>query len=443
MRASALSGSSAPSCHLGSLEYVMNDLRRSDTARIVIMAKKPAAGAVKTRLSGVLPHDGSRLLYEAFLADKVEQVLSVPGARCVVSVAPPDPPHAMKPWLAAAALPVDAIELVAQQGAHLGERLTALASWHFSRDSGPLLLVDSDTPTLPPAFFDEALRALRSGQHDIVLGPAADGGYYLIGLAQPFPPLFEDVAWSTAQVLAQTLACARRLSLRVHLLQSWRDIDRPADVTHLVEDLAELPPSASGFPRRTAAVLARLLPSPRLEPRNEHWTTLSSRPVYETRWLRVSENVVLLPAGGVALYGVVRTGPCVGVLPFVAPDRVVLVRQFRYVARRFTWEIPTGGVQAGESLEEAARRELMEESGFTARTLRPLVAFTPSKSILDETAHLFVAHDLEAAALPPDETEEMSVELFSFADAVRMAESGEILDSMSIIALLLARHGRD
>lgn len=166
------------------------------------------------------------------------------------------------------------------------------------------------------------------------------------------------------------------------------------------------------------------------------WRTRSSRVVYRNPWIQVEEDQVELPDGRTTLYGVVRCGPCVGVLPFLDAETVVLVRQYRYVARGVYWEMPTGGVHAGESLEEAARRELREEIGYTAARLTPLPSFHTSKSVVDETAALFWAEDLSPAPSPPDETEFIEVRLVPFARALHMVETGEITDSMTVIAVL-------
>lgn len=94
-----------------------------------------------------------------------------------------------------------------------------------------------------------------------------------------------------------------------------------------------------------------------------------------------------LPSGRTTVYGVVSTGSCVGVLPFLDPDTVVLVRQYRYVAGRHTWEMPTGGVAPGGPIEDAAQRELGEESGYRAGRSEPVCVYHTSKSVMDETAH--------------------------------------------------------
>ena len=96
------------------------------------------------------------------------------------------------------------------------------------------------------------------------------------------------------------------------------------------------------------------------------WRTLSTKPIYRNRWLALREDSVELPDGRTTIYGVVSCGNCVGVLPFIDRHTVLLVRQYRYVAGRATWEMPTGGVHQGETVEEAAQRELAEEAGYRA-----------------------------------------------------------------------------
>lgn len=173
------------------------------------------------------------------------------------------------------------------------------------------------------------------------------------------------------------------------------------------------------------------------------WKTLSSTPIYRNRWLALREDLVELPDGRTTIYGVVSCGECVGILPFLDPETVLLIRQYRYVAGRMTWEIPTGGVHAGESLEEAAQRELAEEVGYRAGRLTSISTYHTSKSVLDETAHLFLGEGMERLALPPDETEFIEVRTLPFAEVLRMVLAGEILDSMTIIAVLLAARRRD
>src|SRR5262249_7206724 len=139
------------------------------------------------------------------------------------------------------------------------------------------------------------------------------------------------------------------------------------------------------------------------------WRTLTSRAVYANPWIRVREVIAELPDGRTTLYGFVACAPAVDVLPSLDPRTVVLVGQWRYVSRAFRWEIPTGDGKPGESEEAAVQRELAEEAGYTASRLIKLCTFDTSKSILDETAHLYMAEDLRAVERVPDDTEFIEV----------------------------------
>src|SRR5215470_2658560 len=172
------------------------------------------------------------------------------------------------------------------------------------------------------------------------------------------------------------------------------------------------------------------------------WRTLSSREAYKNPWMRVREDIAEMPDGRTTLYGVVECRPAVGVLPFLDARTVVLVGQYRYVARDFYWEMPTGAVRPGESEEAAAQRELAEEAGYEAARLTRLCAFHTSKSIVDETAHLYVAEGLRPAAREADETEFIEVRAFAFDEVLRMVEASQIRDAMTVIAVLHAARQR-
>jgi ADP-ribose pyrophosphatase len=180
------------------------------------------------------------------------------------------------------------------------------------------------------------------------------------------------------------------------------------------------------------------MPDPPNDRARAAWRTLTSRPVYANPWIRVREDVAELPDGRTTLYGVVQCAPAVGVLPFLDARTVVLVGQWRYVARAFRWEIPTGAVKPAESEEAAVRRELAEEAGYEAERLVKLCTFDTSKSILDETAHLYAAEGLRPVPPRPDDTEFIEVRAFPFDEVVRMVERSEIVDSMTALAVLHA-----
>jgi len=127
-----------------------------------------------------------------------------------------------------------------QRGADLGERLAAAFAELLAGPAGRAVAIGADCPDLGPGVLREAFAAL--GDHDLVLGPARDGGYYLIGLRQRAPALFQGVSWGTDQVLSQTLERAERDALRVGLLGVLDDIDTPEDLVRFVARRCVSPP---------------------------------------------------------------------------------------------------------------------------------------------------------------------------------------------------------
>lgn len=124
------------------------------------------------------------------------------------------------------------------------------------------------------------------------------------------------------------------------------------------------------------------------------------------------------------------------VLPFVDSERIVLVRQYRYPIKQITYEIPAGKMEKGESALKCIKRELKEETGFTASKIEKLLAFYPSTAFSTELLYVFAAFGLKAGKETPDEDEFVANEIVRFDEALKMIKSGKITDSKTIIALL-------
>ena len=189
------------------------------TALLIIFAKEPRPGQVKTRLSPPLSPEAAAQLYHCFIQDILDEMARVPELRLAVAFSPPTARGFFR------RLAPPGTNLFPQEGADLGERMARAFARGFAAGFGPILLRGSDVPDLPAAAVAEAQAVLTAGQAQVVLGPATDGGYHLVGLTEPQPALFQGPVWSSSTVLTDTLRLARQLGLRVHLLPPWPDID--------------------------------------------------------------------------------------------------------------------------------------------------------------------------------------------------------------------------
>jgi ADP-ribose pyrophosphatase len=168
------------------------------------------------------------------------------------------------------------------------------------------------------------------------------------------------------------------------------------------------------------------------------WRFVRSTPLRSMGKLTLREDRWLLPTGAERAYPVLHVGACVAVVPRLDAERVVLVRQFRHLPRTDSWELPGGGALPGERMEDAAQRELREEGGYRAGRLSFLTRFLPSPAYLDEEAHCFLGEDLIADPLPSDDDEFFERRVFPLREAVGMALSDGITESVSKVALLAA-----
>jgi rSAM/selenodomain-associated transferase 1 len=187
-----------------------------------VFVKVPAPGRVKTRLAAEVGVHAAAELYGS-LGRGIVAACTGPGHDTVVWFAPAGARPAVRAWLQG--LSVAAVR--PQVSGPLGARLAAAFRRHFHEGARRVIMIGSDCPGVDAGLVSRALAGLD--EHDVVLGPAHDGGYYLIGLRAPVPQLFRGIAWSTEVVLGQTVARARPLGLRVVLLPKLRDVDTASD----------------------------------------------------------------------------------------------------------------------------------------------------------------------------------------------------------------------
>jgi uncharacterized protein len=215
---------------------------------VAIMAKAPEPGQVKTRLCPPLSHREAAQLYQCFLVDKIAQVNGLQEAAPVVSYTP----YESKPVFKDLTPPHFA--LIPQRGDDLGARLLFTFDQLFRQGYTQVIVIDSDTPTLPTAYLEEALKLIAAHENDVVLGPTEDGGYYLIGLRQSHRELFERMPWSTSQVFPETRRRCQQSGLTVTCTESWYDVDTAEDLTRLMGSLDHL---QDGLARQTRQFLRR------------------------------------------------------------------------------------------------------------------------------------------------------------------------------------------
>jgi rSAM/selenodomain-associated transferase 1 len=190
---------------------------------LIVFAREPVPGAVKTRLAADIGDRAAAELYETMLQDVLKTARQLKGIETVVF------------WACAeASLPLLSERYRCrsrlQDTGDLGQRMRAAFEVMISNGCETCCIIGSDAPDLPLSYIEDAYRVLEAGQTDVVLGPCRDGGYYLLGMRRVWPQLFTNIPWSSADVLELSLAAARSAGLTTVLLPEWQDIDTVADL---------------------------------------------------------------------------------------------------------------------------------------------------------------------------------------------------------------------
>jgi rSAM/selenodomain-associated transferase 1 len=229
------------------------------SAALVIFAKAPIAGQVKTRLSPSLTEDEAATLHGSFILDTLERTKAAAGKFKLpidrFLACAPSSSHVFFRIMEAR----HGVTLLDQEGDDLGARMHHAFTVLFAQGYRRVCLVGTDVPSLPLTHYRDAVEALT--RHDLVIGPARDGGYYLIGLTRPRPELFVDIPWSSDRVLALTQAKASAAGLKTALLPIWSDVDTIDHLHALIDESAadkKRPKQERVFSMRTAGTLELL-----------------------------------------------------------------------------------------------------------------------------------------------------------------------------------------
>jgi 8-oxo-dGTP pyrophosphatase MutT (NUDIX family) len=167
------------------------------------------------------------------------------------------------------------------------------------------------------------------------------------------------------------------------------------------------------------------------------WTILSEKEIYQNPWISLSEFQVLNPAGKPGIYGQLHfKNLAIGIVVLDENQYTWLVGQYRFPLKQYSWEIPEGGCPLGTDPLETAKRELLEETGIRATSWKEIQRLHLSNSVSDELAIIYLAQGLSFGEAEPEETEQLQVKKIPFAEAYQMVLDGSITDSLSVAAIL-------
>ncbi len=220
---------------------------------LILFAKAPEPGRVKTRLSPFLSANDAAGLQKAFILDLLQNTQIDSLQRFIACAPATDHPFFQHCKIK------HSIQLILQEGKDLGERMRNAFEWAFSNNFHKVIIIGSDVPTLPPDFIRKGFDRLSNT--DIVLGPSLDGGYYLIGARKHIPALFTDLPWGTETVLGRTLEILNSSKCSSHLLPFWYDIDRPEDLPFLYAHLKYLSAKTGCWHKATSSFISSIIPS--------------------------------------------------------------------------------------------------------------------------------------------------------------------------------------
>jgi rSAM/selenodomain-associated transferase 1 len=227
---------------------------------LVVVAKAPLPGKVKTRFLTQLTPAEAAGLYRCFIRDRVNEFRLLQGVELAIAFTPDESETYFTRFLN------EGFRLFPQHGVDLGERLSNIFLQKLGEGYQTVVIIDSDTPDLPNSLVAQAFHWLASKSVDAVFGPCEDGGYYLVGMRQAQRELFTDIPWSTANVLRRSLQKAASLGLNIRLLPRWNDLDTVDDLLVYYHKYQQFDPDEQLIGKETFDCLKRLDITARREP---------------------------------------------------------------------------------------------------------------------------------------------------------------------------------
>jgi rSAM/selenodomain-associated transferase 1 len=234
----------------GPMESVMD--KKNQKLLLVVVAKAPVPGEVKTRLSPEFTTQEATNLYRCFIQDRIKEIGTLAGVELAISYTPENSEKYFAKFMS------NGFHLFPQRGKDLGERLSNIFVDKLAGEYDAVSIIDSDTPDLPRSIVQQSFQLLIADRADAVFGPCYDGGYYLVGMRQPHPELFQKIPWSTENVLPRTLEKAHSLGLQTKLLPRWNDLDTFQDLLEYYQEHQKKPFEADGAGMQTFTFLSNL-----------------------------------------------------------------------------------------------------------------------------------------------------------------------------------------
>ena len=385
---------------------------------VLVVAKAPNSGRSKTRLVPPLTAEQAAALHEALLLDTIDACCKQASDVRLLCASEHD--------AAVLGTLVPGIPSVIQEGEGLGDALRLGMARHVAE--GATAIVSSDVPGIPEGAITEAFAALADGA-DVVLGPAADGGYWLLAMREAHAEPFRDIPWSTPAVLAVTRERCAQASLRLVELAHWRDIDTSVDLELVARDADRI--SAP----RTRAILGELTEHVSKAP---DVALLSSELLSGSPWRAVISDRLRID-GRETDYTYLAVPRAVFVAAVTDDDELLLVRQYRHPVRDWTLEVPAGSIREGEPSRAAAARELREETGGSAREWEHLSTFYSSSAHTSLRSDAWLARGVEIVGEPVEEEwEAVTLVRMPLAEAFARARSGGFTEGQTALTILLA-----